>query len=153
MDYRDAARELQRKPVISGLDEVIRKLTAGLEKNMDAKGVMQSFQGGRLPHWGSLIFDLFPGHPALKPTLAKMMENYDPGMKLYNFHGVTRYAEKCFPWGNYWAARNFSRVGDPAAHQLLANALESVNYFGAIPERVFYTGSSTITGCSPATAP
>ncbi|HCE43251.1 MAG TPA: hypothetical protein DET40_06865 [Lentisphaeria bacterium] len=139
-DYADAVRTLNRRPAIAKLEEIITKLRTGLDRNMDEKGIMQSFQGGRLPHWGSLIFDLFPEHPALKATLAKMMENYDPEMDLYNFHGVTRYAEKSFPWGNYWAARIFSRVGDPLAHHLLANAGKSVNYFGGLPERVFYHG-------------
>ncbi len=140
MDYRQAAQILKRRPLIENLDEIIRKLTAGLEKNVDAHGVMQSFRGGRLPNFGSLIFDLFPDHPALKPTLRRMMKNYDSGMKLYNFHGVTRYAEKAFPWANYWAARCFARVGDPTAHKLLRNAVESVNCFGGVPERVFYHG-------------
>lgn len=139
-DYRDAARTLDRRPVVADLDRVIAKLRVGLERNVDSRGVMQSFQGGRLPHWGSLIFDLFPEHPSLKPTLAKMMENHDPEMKLYNLHGVTRYAEKAFPWCNFWAARIFSRVGDARAQQLLTNAMESVNYFGGMPERVFYHG-------------
>jgi len=140
MDYAEAACILQRKPQIENLDEIIRKLRAGLEKNVDAGGVMQSFQGGGLPHWGSLIFDLFPEHPALKPTLAKMMENYDPEMDLYNLHGVTRYAEKGFPWCDYWAARISSRVGDPLAHHLLTHAGKIANYFGGLPERVFYHG-------------
>jgi hypothetical protein len=93
-----------------------------------------------LPHWGSLVFDLFPSHPALRPTVRKMMENYDPRMNLYNLHGVTRYAEKSFPWANYWAARCLARAGDPAAHHLLTNALASTNRFAGIPERVFYHG-------------
>ena len=140
MDYREATQLLKRKPVIERLDEIIEKLRRGLELNVDGRGVLQSFQGGQLPHWGSMIFDLFPEHPALKPTLAKMMENYDPEMKLYNLHAVTRYAEKSFPWANYWAMRCFSRVGDPTAAALLRNTVESVNYFGGIPERVWYHG-------------
>ncbi|MBI4025791.1 MAG: hypothetical protein HY360_12475 [Verrucomicrobia bacterium] len=140
MDYREATRILKRKPIIAGLDAIIEKLRIGLDRNVDARGMMQSFRGGRLPHWGSLIFDLFPKHSALKPTLHKMMENYDPEMKLYNMHGVTRYAEKSFPWANYWAARSFSRVGDSTAYDLLKNTVESVNYFGGMPERVWYHG-------------
>lgn len=140
MEYRDAARLLKRRPMIAELEEVIRKLGAGLDRNVDGGGVLQSFHGGRLPHWGSLIFDLFPDHPALKPTLAKMMRNYDPGMKLYNMHGVTRYAEKAFPWCSSWAARIFSRIGDPSALRLVQNALKCTNYFGGFPERIFYHG-------------
>jgi len=140
MEYRDAALALKRRPIIANLDEVIHRLGAGLDRNVDGNGVLQSFKGGRLPHWGSLIFDLFPDHPALKPTLAKMMKNYDPRKKLYNMHGVTRYAEKSFPWTNYWASRIFSRVGDPTALRLLMNTIESANCFGGIPERIFYHG-------------
>jgi len=140
MEYRDAAKALKRKPFLADLDTIIKKLQRGLDRNVDKRGVMQSFAGGRLPHWGSLIFDLFPEHPAHKPTLRKMMENYDPQMKLYNFHGVTRYAEKAFPWANWWAARCFSRIGDPTAHKLLQNALPSTNFFGGIPERIWYHG-------------
>ncbi len=139
-EYRDAAFVLKRKPFLDSLDLVISKLRRGLDRNVDKRGVMQSFAGGRLPHWGSLIFDLFPEHPAHKPTLRKMMENYDPEMKLYNFHGVTRYAEKSFPWATCWAARCFSRIGDPTALKLVQNALASTNFFGGIPERVWYHG-------------
>lgn len=59
IEYRDAARILKAKTSIKNLDMIIEKLTAGLNMNIDKKGVMQSFQGGKLPHWGSLIFDLF----------------------------------------------------------------------------------------------
>jgi hypothetical protein len=68
------------------------------------------------------------------------MKNYDPQMKLYNFHGVTRYAEKSFPWADYWVARCFSRIGNPTGHKLLKNALSNTNFFGGIPERVWYHG-------------
>ncbi len=139
-DYRAAAEILERRPAIRNLCALVGKLRAGLERNMDENSIMQSFQGGHLPHWGSLIYDLFPDHPSLKATLAKMMENYDKEMDLYNLHGVTRYAEKSFPWTEYWAARIFSRVADPLAHHLLSHAGKNVNYFGALPERVFYHG-------------
>lgn len=140
IEYRDAARILKKKTAIKNSDMVIKKLSAGLNMNIDNSGVMQSFQGGKLPHWGSLIFDLFPEHPSLKPTIKKMMENYDREMDIYNFHGVTRYAEKMFPWGNYWAARILSLQGDNTAMKILENAVKWTNCFGGIPERVFYHG-------------
>jgi hypothetical protein len=141
MDYREATRILKRDPAIPRLDEIISKLRVGLDRNVDAGGVLQSFEGGRLPHWGSLVFDLFPDHPALKPTLTKMMENYDPEMKLYNFLGVIHHFPlKSFPWANYWGVRCLARGGDPTAAALLQNTVESVNCFGGIPERVWYRG-------------
>lgn len=153
MEYREAARFLKRKPFLPDLDTIITKLQRGLERNVDRRGVMQSFAGGRLPHWGSLIFDLFPEHPAHVPTLREMMKNHDPQMKLYNFHGVTRYAEKSFPWADFWAARCFSRIGHPLGHKLLKNARKCANFFGGLPERVWYHGEyynhNTIT-CSAA---
>ena len=141
MDYREAARILKRDPAIARLGEIISKLRVGLNRNVDASGVLQSFEGGRLPHRGSLIFDLFPDHPALKPTLTKMMENYDPEMKLYNFLGcITHFPLKSFPWESYHAVRDLACGGDPRAAALLQNTVESVNCFGGIPERVWYNG-------------
>ena len=141
MDYREATRILKRHPAIARLDEIIDKLRRGLDGNVDAGGVLQSFEGGRMPHWGSLVFDLFPDHPALKPTLTKMMENYDPEMKLYNFLGaISHFPLKSFPWANYRAVRDLARGGDPRAAGLLQNTVESVNCFGGIPERVWYQG-------------
>ena len=140
MDYRRDAEALGVEPVIDDLPGLITKLQAGLEKNVDENGVLQSFEGCRLPHWGSLVFDLFPDHPALQPTLRRMMDNHDPEMDLYNFHGVTRYAEKSFPWGTFWAARCFARAGDPRALDLIECETKAANYFGGLPERVFYHG-------------
>lgn len=139
-DYRAAAEVLKRRPAIADLDGVILKLGRGLERNVDADGVMQSFQGGRIPHWGSLVFDLFPGHRALKPTLRRLMKNRDEENGLVNFHGLNRYAEKSFPWAGYWAARIMARAGDSRAHRILRATAESVNSLGGIPERVFYHG-------------
>jgi len=138
IEYRDVSRILKTKTSIKNIDVIIEKLTAGLNMNIDKNGVMQSFQGGKLPHWGSLIFDLFPDHASVKPTIKKMMENYDREMDLYNFHGVTRYAEKMFPWTNYWVARILSLQGDETSMKILENAVKWTNYFGGIPERVFY---------------
>lgn len=140
LEYRDAVLTLGIKPGIGKLDELIRKLEIGLNMNIDEKGVMQSFKGGKLPHWGSLIFDLFPCHPSLLPTIKKMMENYDREMDTYNFHGVTRYAEKMFPWADWHVVRILSRTGNPLAMKILENALRFTNYFGGIPERIFYHG-------------
>ncbi|MCM8817159.1 MAG: hypothetical protein NC913_06595 [Candidatus Omnitrophica bacterium] len=138
MDYKNASITLGIKPGIEKLDEIIRKLEAGLNMNIDEDGIMQSFKGGKLPHWGSLIFDLFPQHHSLLPTIKKMMKNYDKEMDTYNFHSVTRYAEKMFPWANFLVVRILSRIGDKMAMKLLENASRFTNYFGGIPERIFY---------------
>jgi hypothetical protein len=140
MDYREAVRRLGRASAVPGLDGLIDGLRRGLERNVDGAGVMQSFQGGKVPHWGSLVFDLFPDHRALKPTLRKMMENRDPETGVVNFHGLNRYAEKAFPWAGFWAVRILARAGDAQAIGILRQAVESVNFFGGIPERVFYHG-------------
>lgn len=139
-EYREATQLLRVESLIEDLSSIIARLQVGLDQNVDADGVMQSFLGGKLPHWGSLIFDLFPDHPSRRATLHRMMENYDPEMNLHNFHGVTRYAEKAFPWADYWAARCFARGGDCDTHYLLDCVAGCVNYFGGIPERVFYHG-------------
>ncbi|MCX7706363.1 MAG: hypothetical protein N2115_08980 [bacterium] len=140
MEYRDALGLLNRKPAIKSLDTIIEKLFAGLNMNVDGNGVMQSFRGGKLPHWGSLIFELFPDHPSLHPTIKKMMENYDRKLDMYNFHGVTRYAEKMFPWANWHVARILAITGDVLCMKIIENAAKYTNYFGGIPERIFYHG-------------
>ncbi len=138
MEYKSVSESAGIKPAIKNIDEIIKKLEAGLNMNIDEKKVMQSFRQGKLPHWGSLIFDLFPDHPSLKPTIEKMMENYDSKMDMYNFHGVTRYAEKMFPWANWWVVRILARNGDELCMKILENAAKYTNYHGAMPERVFY---------------
>jgi len=140
VEYRHSLSLLKKTSRIDNLDEIIRKLGAGLAMNVDGEGVLQSFQGGRIPHWGSLIFDLFPEHPSLWPTIKKMMDNYDPTMGTWNFHGVNRYAEKAFPWASFWVARILSRAGKSVAMEVLRKTAEHVNYFGGMPERVFYHG-------------
>ncbi|MCM8814530.1 MAG: hypothetical protein NC931_00890 [Candidatus Omnitrophica bacterium] len=140
MEYRDAAKIPGIKSEIKNIERIIKKIEAGLNMNVDENGIMQSFKGGKLPHWGSLIFDLFPLHPCLKPTIKKMMENYDKDMDTYNFHGVTRYAEKMFPWANWHVARILSRIGDSHCMEIIDNAARYTNYFGGIPERIFYHG-------------
>jgi len=138
MEYKTAAEAIGEKPLIQNIDELIKKITAGLNMNVDGNNVMQSFMGGKLPHWGSLIFDLFPNHPSLRPTIKRMMENYDVNLDMYNFHGVTRYAEKMFPWANWWVIRILARSGDGLCMKILENASKYTNYHGAIPERFFY---------------
>ncbi|MDD5707200.1 MAG: hypothetical protein PHR35_14850 [Kiritimatiellae bacterium] len=139
-EYRCACAVLERPSRIEDLDRIIEGLARGLDANVDRDGVLQGFAGGKLPHWGCLVFDLFPEHPALEPTVREMMKNRDAEMDVYNFHAVTRYAEKGFPWAQYWAVRILSRTGNPQASALLDNAAESVGYFGSIPERVWYHG-------------
>lgn len=152
IEYRRALKILERASRIPEIDKIIAQLETGLQKNVDANNVMQSFQGGQNPHWGSLIFDLFPAHASLSATMQKMMASYDPQMDLYDFRNVVRASNKAFPWTTFWAARIFSRIGDSRAHLLLNNGLKCSNVFGGIPERVYYHGELYIEWFSTAHA-
>lgn len=115
-----------------------------LDANIDDQGVLQSFRGGRLPHWGSLIFDMFPDHPAAMPTISRMAENYDPEQDLFNFHGLNRYAEKTFPWSTFTVVRCLAKMGRPEALKFFLHNLNHVNYFGGFSERLYYHGEHYI---------
>ncbi len=123
---------------------LMQRIEEILTANVDGDGVLQSFRGGRLPHWGSLIFDLFPNHPAALPTISRMSENYDAERDLFNFHGLNRYAEKTFPWATYLVVRCLAKIGRPEALAYFLHNLNHVNYFGGIPERIYYHGEPYI---------
>lgn len=135
-----SALELGKSPSVADLKGVAEKLRAGLDKNVDAKGVMQSFQGGTVPHWGSLVFSHLPEHPALLATIDKMEENYDPELDLYNTHAVTRYAEKSFPWTDFWTATILALAGDRRAGEKIEKQIPYANMFGGLAERIFFHG-------------
>jgi|GEM_PF-982811 len=151
-DYRDLCRKSGRTPALHGMDEMIATLEEVIEGNIDKNGVLQSFRNGALPHWGSLIFDLFPNHKALIPTIAAMAENYDAERDLFNFHGSNHYAERAFPWANFWVARCLARAEKPEALRFFLHALGHINYFGGIPERIYYHGENYIEWFSSAHA-
>lgn len=131
---------------------ILDKLRAILDANVDADGVLQSFRGGRLPHWGSLVFDMFPHHPAALPTICRMAENYDPEQDLFNFHGLNRYAEKTFPWASFIMVRCLAKIGRSEAMAHFLHTLNHVNYFGGFPERIYYHGEHYIEWFSTAHA-
>lgn len=146
-DYDAYCRRHDLSPQIPRLSEAMDHLRELLAQNTDADGVLQSFSGGKIPHWGSLVFDLFPDSKAALPTLAKMSQHYCPEFHLFNFHGLNRYAERAFPWANNWVARSLGRMARSEALHYWLNNTRSTNGFGGVPERVFYHGENYIDWC------
>lgn len=116
----------------------VEKLQKMLQDNTDSRGVLQSFHAGSLPHWGSLVFDLYPRAEQALPTLAAMSLNHDKTGDWFNFHGVNRYAERAFPWATNWAARCLGRMNRREALHYWLNNTRATNMFGGIPERIYY---------------
>lgn len=136
----ESARVLGKTPTVNGLPGLAVKLRRGLDMNVDKDGVLQPFQGAAFPHWGSLIFSHCPEHSALLPTIDKMEECYDPVLGLYNSHGLTRYAEKSFPWADFWKAHILAMACDSRAGERIEKHIPYTNKFGGIAERIFYHG-------------
>lgn len=151
-EYSSLCAESGMDPDIADSEAACDRLRLLLAGNADAEGILQSFSGGKLPHWGSLVFDLYPDAPEAAPTLAKMSRNYYPEFDLFNFHGLTRYAERAFPWSNNWAARCLARIRRPEALHYWLNNTRSTNIFGGVPERVYYHGENYINWCMTAHA-
>lgn len=149
-DYFGLCVRLGREPAFDR--NLLPRIEGILSANVDDDGVLQSFRGGRLPHWGSLVFDLFPEHPAALPTIARMAENYDPEQDLFNFHGLNRYAEKTFPWATHTMVRCLAKIGRPEAMAYFLHNLNPVNYFGGYSERIYYHGEHYIEWFSTAHA-
>jgi len=135
-----AMRQLRPYRPSDKLDHWERILTDELNANIDGDGVLQSFRGGRRPHWGSLVFDILPDHPAREATLDRMADNRDARLDTVNYHAVMHYPERQFPWCSLWVARIRARHGDARALPLIREALRFVNSHGALPERVYYHG-------------
>lgn len=146
-DYETYCRRHDLPRQIPRLMDAIAHLRGLLAANTDTDGILQSFTGGKIPHWGSLVFDLFPDSAAAQPTLAKMSQHYCPDFHLFNFHGLNRYAERAFPWANNWVARSLGRMARSEALHYWLNNLRSTNGFGGVPERVFYHGENYIDWC------
>lgn len=142
--YRSSCQLHEAASELPGAVQMIKILREVLDGNVDEHGVLQSFRGGRLPHWGSLIFDMYPDHPSAAATIGAMSRNYDEERDMFNFHGLNRYAERAFPWASYSVARCLAKMGRAEAQQYFLHATNHVNYFGGIPERIFYHGENYI---------
>ena len=138
-EYLAACRKLKRTPFQENLDEVATMVLKALEDNVDAQGVLQSFAGGRTPHWGSLIYHLFPDHPSLDRTLSALSQ-YDAELDSYHSHGETGYRDRIFPWTEFWIARILAASERPEGWERLRQCAKFTDGFGSIPERVFYRG-------------
>ena len=138
-EYLEACREVERPPFQEGLEEVAAMVLKALEDNVDAQGVLQSFAGGRTPHWGSLIYHLFPNHPSQDQTLAAMSQ-YDAELDSYNSHGVAGYRDRIFTWTEFWIAKLLAAAERPEGWERLRQCAKFTDGFGSFPERVFYGG-------------
>jgi len=138
-EYLEACRKLKRTPFQENLDEVAALVLKAMEDNVDAQGVLQSFAGGRTPHWGSLIYHLFPDHSSRDQTLAALSQ-YDAELDSYNSHGVVGYRCRVFTWTEFWVARLLAAAERPEGWERLRQCSKFTDGFGSIPERVFYRG-------------
>jgi hypothetical protein len=114
-------------------------LSKTINRNIDSKGVLQSFTGGMKPHWGSLIFHLYHNHPALESTINEVSE-YDKELDSYASHGVAGYRGRIFTWTEYWIAAIYGMEEEKEGWNRLKKCAKFTDRFGSIPERVFYDG-------------
>jgi hypothetical protein len=110
-----------------------------MARNVDKDGVLQSFAGGMQPHWGSLIFHLYPAHPALCKTI-EVLSHYDMELDSYNSHEVAGYKGRIFTWTEFWIAAISGMTGKPEGWTRLRKCAKFTDCFGSFPERVFYDG-------------
>ncbi|MBI2438461.1 MAG: hypothetical protein HYV36_06590 [Lentisphaerae bacterium] len=137
--YLQASEKIGRAPYRPDLPKLRALLWDALNRNVDERGVLQSFQGGRVPHWGSLIFFLFPDHPARTKTMAAISK-YDGELDGYNSMGLNRYPARVFTWAENWAIRILAEGGDARAWERLRKNAKFTNCYGGIPERIFCHG-------------
>lgn len=133
--YVQACKALQKEPFRDDLTEVRVLLWEALNRNVDPQGVLQPFDGGAQPHWGCLIFPLFPDHPARDKTL-EAISRYDEELDGYNTHNLVRYASRIFLWSEYWVIRILGDKADPEGWTRLRKNAKFTNRFGGMPERV-----------------
>jgi hypothetical protein len=119
--------------------EIADRIRQALDRNVDGQAVLQSFEGGMSPHWGSLIFHLFPQHPSRFATL-QALSHYDAEMDSYNSHGVAGYRGRIFTWTEFWISRLLAADEKPEGWQRLRQCAKFSDGFGSFPERVFYHG-------------
>jgi len=136
-DYLHACRSLERKPFREDLPTIRALLWEALERNIDSQGVLQPFEGGFQPHWGCLVFSLFPDHPAWRQTLAALCR-YDEELDGYNSFNLVRYSARIFLWAEYWAIRILGEHGEPSGWERLRKNAKFTDRFGGMPERVTY---------------
>ncbi len=137
--YLNSCNSLKKTPYRDDLSIVEKMVVHALNGNIDENGVLQSFVGGSLPHWGSLIFDLYPEHPTWRKTL-DAMSFYDAELDSYQSHNVISYKDRIFTWTEYWIARIFAEKRVPEAWIRLRKCAKFTNCYGGIPERLFYRG-------------
>jgi hypothetical protein len=137
--YLEACQKLRRPPFQPTLDEIAVRVREALGRNVDAEGVLQSFAGGLSPHWGSLIFHLFPDHASRHRTI-DALSKYDTELDSYNSHGVAGYRGRIFTWTEFWIARILASDELPAGWERLRQCAKFADVFGSFPERVFYHG-------------
>ena len=137
--YLEACMKLQRKPFKGNLSEILMMVKEAMARNVDKDGVLQSFAGGMQPHWGSLIFHLYPKHPALCKTI-EVLSHYDMELDSYNSHEVAGYKGRIFTWTEFWIAAISGMTGKPEGWTRLRKCAKFTDCFGSFPERVFYDG-------------
>ena len=137
--YLEACVKLQRKPFKGNLSEILMMVKEAMARNVDKDGVLQSFAGGMQPHWGSLIFHLYPKHPALCKTI-EILSHYDMELDSYNSHEVAGYKGRIFTWTEFWIAAISGMTGKPEGWTRLRKCAKFTDCFGSFPERVFYDG-------------
>lgn len=137
--YLEACVKLQRKPFKDKLGEILSMIKEAMLRNIDEDGVLQSFAGGMQPHWGSLIFHIYPDHPVLGKTI-DVLSHYDAELDSYNSHEVAGYKGRVFTWTEYWIASILGMKGKPEGWMRLKKCAKFSDCFGSFPERVFYGG-------------
>ena len=137
--YLNACEILEKFPFQKNLGDVASMVKDAIDRNIDDDGVLQSFDGGMEPHWGSLIFNLFPNHSALEKTL-DAISIFDESLDSYRSNGVAVYKGRIFTWTEYWISAILAMKGDPAGWSRLKKCAKFTDGFGSIPERVFYDG-------------
>lgn len=137
--YLEGCEKLNRVPFQPGLEKVAAMVLEALDRNVDAHGVLQSFAGGVRPHWGVLIYHLFPEHPSRQKTL-KELSFYDAELDSYNSIGVSGYRGRIFTWTEFWIARILAADECQEGWNRLRQCAKFTDRFGSLPERVFYHG-------------
>ncbi|NLB56735.1 MAG: hypothetical protein GX811_13420 [Lentisphaerae bacterium] len=137
--YLEAARALDKKTFRTDLQKLRQELQTILHRNVDGEGVLQSFEGGTRPHWGSIIFSLFPDHPALAKTVERI-SLYDEELDCYDSLGVVSSYCRNFTWAELRIIRILGEQGDPAGWIRLKKNAKFTNSLGGIPEQIVCTG-------------
>lgn len=136
--YLEACARLERKPFRDNLEQILAMVKEAMDRNVDRDGVLQSFAGGIRPHCGSLVFELYPDHPALGKTL-KALSSYDKELDSYNSVSLHLHG-RIFTWTEYRIAFILGQKEKPEGWIRLKKCAKFTDCFGSMPERVFYRG-------------